>query len=251
MEMSEQINELTAALSALSADIRDVSKDTQGYGYKYAAIDSYLTVARPLLAKHGLALFQAPSAQGDTVTVTSMLSHKSGQWMRSELSMPVELKKGLSMAQCMGMVITYARRYSLAAMLGMSAEDSDASVAESTPADFTTPTKDVYGELLKALDSGDGWHVLAIAADQPAFRLAYGRLTGKHKTLCKELETRTASARFDYMNNLIDYAASGDELGAQQLLDELSQNERAKRMVWEQLDSKAREFIKSLKREAA
>ena len=171
--------------------------------------------------------------------------------MRSELSMPVELKKGLSMAQCMGMVITYARRYSLAAMLGMSAEDSDASVAESTPADFTTPTKDVYGELLKALDSGDGWHVLAIAADQPAFRLAYGRLTGRHKTLCKVLETRTASARFDYMNNLIDYAASGDELGAQQLLDELSQNERAKRMVWEQLDSKAREFIKSLKREAA
>ena len=89
------------------------------------------------------------------------------------------------------------------------------------------------------------------SADQPAFRLAYGRLTGKAKTLCKELETRTASARFDYVSSLADYANTGDELGAQQLLSELGENERAKRMVWDNLDHKARDFIKSLKKEAA
>lgn len=251
MEMSEQINELTKALSSVAAEIRDVSKDVKGYGYKYAAIDSYLSVARPLLAKYGLALVQMPSAQADTVTVTSMLSHTSGQWMRSELSMPVEIKKGLSVAQCIGMVITYARRYALAAMLGMAAEDSDASIAEGESPAELTPTKDVYGELLKALENNDGWHVLAIAADQPAFRLAYGRLGSKQKAQCKELETRTASARFDYVNNLSDYANTGDELGAQQLLAELGENERAKRMVWENLGHKARDFIKSLKKEAA
>lgn len=249
MQTSEQIDQITAALSAMMADVTDAAKDTNGFNYKYAALDSYLNIARPLLTKHGLALVQSPSSALESVTVTTMLSHKSGQWMRGELTLPIEIKKGLSNAQCIGACITYARRYALAAFVAMTSEDPDAELSDE-PRELT-PTKDVYGELLKALENSDGWHVLAIAADQPAFRLAYGRLTGKHKTLCKELETRTASARFDYVNNLLDYANTGDELGAQQLLEELGQNERAKRMVWDNLDHKARDFIKSLKREAA
>jgi hypothetical protein len=255
METSNEISEITAALSALMAEIKDVAKDTQGYGYKYAAIDSYLTIARPLLSKHGLALVQLPSATAEAVTVTTMLSHTSGQWLKGSLSLPMEVKKGLSMAQCVGMLISYARRYSLAAMLNMAAEDNDADVGKKDGTDDARKdiigTRDVYAELMRAVENNDGWHVLEIAADQPAFRLAYGRLTGKQKTACKELEQKAASARFDYCNNLADYANSGDELGTQQLLVELGENARAKQMVWEQLGSATKAYIKNLKKEAA
>jgi hypothetical protein len=68
--------------------------------------------------------------------------------------------------------------------------------------------------------------------------------------LCKEQEQRAASARFDYCNNLADYAGTGDELGTQQLLAELGENARAKQMVWDQLDSATKAFIKKLKEAA-
>jgi hypothetical protein len=259
METSNEINEITAALSSVMAEIKDVVKDVKGYGYKYAAIDSYLTIARPLLAKYGLALIQMPSATAEFVTVTTMLSHTSGQWIRGSLSLPMEMKKGLSLAQCVGMLIAYARRYSLAAMVNMAAEDNDADVGERDAGgkdegddarNRIGGTRDVYAELMRAVDADDGWHVLAIAQDQPAFRLAYGRLTGAQKKACKEQEQRAASARFDYANNLLDYAQSGDELGTQQLLAELGENARAKQMVWDQLDSATKAFIKKLKEAA-
>lgn len=126
MEHSDNINEIAGALSALAGDICDVGKDVQGYGYRYAAIDSYLRIARPLLAKHGLALVQSPRTQPGAITLTSLVTHSSGQWIRSELTLAIEPKKGLSEAQCAGTVITYARRYALASLLGMAAEDDDA-----------------------------------------------------------------------------------------------------------------------------
>jgi hypothetical protein len=147
--------------------------------------------------------------------------------------------------------MTYAKRYSLAAAIGVVADDDDDGNAASQPRSDVNPTKDVYAELMKAVDADDGWHVLAIAQDQPAFRLAYGRLTGAQKKACKEQEQRAASARFDYCNNLLDYAQSGDELGTQQLLAELGENARAKQMVWDQLDSATKAYIKNLKKEAA
>jgi len=126
MQTSESIDLISAAMSAFTGEVQDVSKSVQGFGYKYGAIDAYLRVARPLLAKNGLALVQSPSASGDFVTVDTLLSHASGQWIRSAMTMTIEPKKGMSVAQCAGMVITYARRYALAAMLGMASEDDDA-----------------------------------------------------------------------------------------------------------------------------
>lgn len=251
METSEQINEITAALSALAAEMRDAQKDVSGYGYKYAAIDSYLAIARPLLAKHGLALVQMPSAGGDTVTVSSMLSHKSGQWIRSALTMPVELKKGLSMAQCIGMVITYARRYAMAAMLGMAAEDSDASIVE-VPTNVSQSANAqslALAALVKALDANDPWAVLEVARQQDSYRGAFGTLNSKQKAACRELEQKAATMRADYVDALSQFAQAGDEHGAQQLVEELSQS--GKRLVWELLDANTKTFLKALKREAA
>lgn len=126
MEHSDNIDQIAGALSALAGVMQDVGKDVQGYGYRYAAIDSYLRIARPLMAKHGLALIQSPRTQPGAITLTSLLTHSSGQWIRSELTLAIEPKKGLSEAQCAGTVITYARRYALASLLGMAAEDDDA-----------------------------------------------------------------------------------------------------------------------------
>ena len=128
MKTSEQINEISAALALAQSAIRDASKDRQGYGYKYADLANVLQIARPALNAQGIAILQDTETAGDRICVATRLVHASGQWIESEpLALVIEAKKGLSAAQCAGSVVTYARRYSLAAMVGLAQEDDDAS----------------------------------------------------------------------------------------------------------------------------
>ena len=139
MKTSESINELGAALAKAQADIKDAAKDRQGYGYKYADLATVLQIVRPALAAQGIAVLQDTQTMTDGhVAVATRLLHSSGQWIESDLLiLPIEAKKGLSQAQCAGSVVTYARRYSLAALVGISQEDDDA--AKDKDKDDATP----------------------------------------------------------------------------------------------------------------
>ena len=61
-----------------------------------------------------------PNASG--ITLRTTLAHKSGQWIASELTLPNDRMGGI---QGMGSALTYARRYALAAMVGVAQDDDD------------------------------------------------------------------------------------------------------------------------------
>lgn len=146
IEKSPTIAALAAAHSSLMGEIRDPVKDTTGYGYKYATLDQLLEISRPILAVNSLSVIQdarflawpadsvidLPEVKGfkpkliGQVTVHTILAHSSGEYLVSETSLPVETMKGMSLAQAVGSAITYARRYALAAVLGMAQVDVDA-----------------------------------------------------------------------------------------------------------------------------
>jgi hypothetical protein len=145
MKTSESINDIAAALSAAQGELSDVTKDQQGYGYKYADLAAIHHIVRPVLVKHGLSVLQETSSDGDHVQVTTRLMHACGQWIEAgPLSMVAEPKKGLSQAQCVGSTITYARRYALSALLGIASEDDDGSSGRDS-----TETKGAVDELKK------------------------------------------------------------------------------------------------------
>lgn len=134
MEHSETIGELAGALSLSQGEMLDPVADESatipgkegksGYSYKYSDLAGYLKAARPVLSKNGLAIVQPVSSTGNSVTVTTTLLHKSGEWIREALTMAAS-----GTPQAVGGVITYARRYSLASMLGLATEDDDAAAA--------------------------------------------------------------------------------------------------------------------------
>ena len=136
MQKSESIEALAEAMSNFQGEIKDVCKDEQGYGFAYAKLDQVLEVARPLLAKNGLSVIQMPTEGTEVVVVLeTILMHKSGQWISSRMEMAAERlvsKKGnkMSLPQSIGSVITYARRYSLASLLGIAQVDNDAAKEE-------------------------------------------------------------------------------------------------------------------------
>lgn len=126
MNKSEQINELAQALCKAQATIEDATKDKSGYNYKYADLSQILQIVRPALTANGLSVSQFPVDGGENVGLDTILMHTSGQWLSNNYSMPVEQAKGMTRAQASGSVITYMRRYALAAIVGITQEDNDA-----------------------------------------------------------------------------------------------------------------------------
>jgi hypothetical protein len=114
--------------------------------YTYADLADVLTEARPKLRKHGLALSQTASTDHG---VTTSLFHKSGQWIRFA---PLKLVPAGGTPQHVGSAITYARRYSILAVLGLATEDDDGRAASVSPGAIGTPTENpVAARVDKAL----------------------------------------------------------------------------------------------------
>jgi hypothetical protein len=122
MEQSESIKELAAALAAAQGKLKAVAKTGKGNYGKYAELAPTLEQVLPVLSENGLSVTQMPVMLDDGTTgMTTMLMHKSGEWMKS--TYPVRMQQQTPQAQ--GSAITYARRYALMAVIGIAGDDDD------------------------------------------------------------------------------------------------------------------------------
>ena len=128
MRTSEQIHDLAAALSKAQAKIKGASKDSANPYFKsrYADLASVWDACREALTEQGLSVSQWPSADGAAVTVETILAHESGQFISGTLTMTAKDDTPQSIGSC----VTYARRYSLAAAVGVAPEDDDGEAAQ-------------------------------------------------------------------------------------------------------------------------
>jgi len=125
MERSESIKELAKALSAAQGVMTAAKMDKENPFLKnmYADLGSVISAAKQPMQANGLAVSQLIGGDGAHVTITTLLMHLSGEWLSTEMSMPVGEARGKSQAQEIGSIITYLRRYSLAAILGVHADE--------------------------------------------------------------------------------------------------------------------------------
>jgi hypothetical protein len=91
--------------------------------FRYAPLSSGLDLVRKSLGRHEIATVQT-TAIDDTagiVRLTTVLAHASGEWISSEW--PVCAVSETDVPQRMGAALTYARRHSLFALVGIAGED--------------------------------------------------------------------------------------------------------------------------------
>jgi ERF superfamily len=115
-----------------TAKVRGTTKAGKDYEmtYKYADISDVLAVIRPHAAKHNFAIVQTTMLHDGVVCLTTTLHHVSGVWIDSEVY-PVALVRDTIDPQKIGAALTYARRYQLCALIGVSPdEDVDGAGAE-------------------------------------------------------------------------------------------------------------------------
>jgi len=127
MKTSESIKEIAVALNKLQSELQTVSKDSKGYNYKYADYASIWNILREPLTKNGLSVVQDATSSDDGVSVTTTLIHTSGEWMSFG---PLLVPMGKRDAHSTGSSITYARRYSLSAAVGVVPDDDDGVLAQ-------------------------------------------------------------------------------------------------------------------------
>lgn len=133
MMQSESIKELATALAKAQGVMAGAKKDCTNpfFHSKYADLASMWDACRQPLSENGLSVVQTTHVDADRVYLLTQLFHNSGEWIQGKY--PITPTK--NDPQGMGSAITYARRYTLAAIVGIAPEDDDGNAASGKDAD--------------------------------------------------------------------------------------------------------------------
>jgi hypothetical protein len=157
MITSPTTTEITKALIAFHNEIGKIKKDAQNPFFKsdYATLSNILDAIKDPLAANGLTFVQFPEGQNG---LSTRLMHESGEWLEATYVM-IPSKND---PQGLGSAITYQRRYSLGAVLGLNIDNDDDGNAASTPATAQKgtskpPTKEeaIYADLKAKIAAED------------------------------------------------------------------------------------------------
>jgi hypothetical protein len=142
MNQSPTIGALAAALAKAQGSYEVAVKDAANpfFKSKYLTLAGALDAVRDALSANGLAVVQQVDA-AEKLVLHSTLLHASGEWIAS--SYPINPVK--ADPQGIGSAVSYARRYSLMALVGLAAEDDDGEAAHgrqhAQPAHSPAPAK--------------------------------------------------------------------------------------------------------------
>ena len=161
---SEQVDQLATALAKAQGMIKGAKKDSVNPFFKssYADLGSVWDAVREPFKITGLSVVQLPGYENGVTTLTTILLHTSGQWIKGTAGAPSTRagKDGSVLpadAQSVGSVLTYLRRYSLAAVAGVVQEDDDGQGASHRP----------LNRMPQALESEEGERFQKITNETP------------------------------------------------------------------------------------
>lgn len=106
---------------------------------KYADINTYIEVVKPILSKHGLVIVQPLSSINEKPALhTLIIDSESGEQLDHITPLPEN-----NDPQKMGAIITYFRRYAIQSMLCLEAEDDDGNSASNKSQTVTSSPQTV------------------------------------------------------------------------------------------------------------
>ena len=195
MEHSENMSKIAAALAAFQSDVKDPSRDGENphFRSKYVQIDGLLAAVRPILAKHGLSVVQSTGGIGQDISVSTRILHTSGEWVQTDA---LVLKAVKADPQGAGSAVTYGRRYSLSAALGVAWDDDDDGNAASAPPKAAPkkaekPSKET---LLRQIAEGAKKHSISADDMKIIMKRQYNKEASKDLT---DAETADLAANFE------------------------------------------------------
>ena len=154
---SDTIGKLAEALSKAQGMIKGAIKDSENPYFRslYADLASVWDACREPLSKNGLSIIQITEIIDLKPVLKTILLHESGEWISGTYPiMPMRQAKDTGWVasedpQSMGSALTYGRRYTLAAMVGIAPEDDDGEGAMGRKTKEKAQTQQMQEEPLK------------------------------------------------------------------------------------------------------
>lgn len=213
---SEQIDQLATALAAAQSELLPAIKDSTNphLRNRYADLGSCWEAIKACLPRHGLSVVQGGYTRGGRDFVRTTLLHASGQWISGIT--PIFLKSlnkegrmqypaGMNTMQALGSAISYARRYGLAAICGLTAEDDDGQ-GSGTPPPRREPERPAPAPARPANGPKPAGDIL-------------DRLTRRYLDKREISESAATSAKFELWNHLATKAVADGKLFQESLWD--------------------------------
>ena len=151
MRKSESLDKFGKALAKAQSEMAGAIKDSNNpfFKSKYADLTSVWKACKEALHTNGFSVVQSPISDETRIGVSTLLLHESGQYVEDEFTLGVKKQND---PQADGSSITYARRYALAAFVGVCPVDDDAESAmfRKKPGTKAKPT-DKFMTKMKAL----------------------------------------------------------------------------------------------------
>ena len=149
MQTSNEINELAAAMAIAQGQMGAAYKNSSNPHFKssFADLASISDVIKQPLSDNGLSVVQFPINNEQGVAITTRVMHKSGQWIEESFGIK-PVKAG---PQEYGSLISYFRRYALAAIFAIPQTDDDANAMQLAAEAPQKPVDAITGDQVKAL----------------------------------------------------------------------------------------------------
>jgi hypothetical protein len=189
LDQQEHLNHIAKALSAFQRDVNTVGFDKKNPHFRssYASLASIIETIKKPLADNGLTVSQTIHGDNEFMFLDTILLHISGQKIVSQMPLLL-IKRDM---QALGSALTYARRYSLSAILCIAADEDDDG-NESVTAPKTQPAKPKEQKQVSIED----------------YVIPLGKNKGKKLS---EVPKSELEALHDYLNNADKRNAAGEE----------------------------------------
>lgn len=124
MKKSESISELAKAFAKTQQEMKQPLKNAENpfFNSTYVPLENVAQSITDVATKNGLSYSQEPTVIDGVVSVTTLVMHSSGEWIEYE---PLRLKPDKNNIQGCGSAITYAKRYALSAIFGITSDKDD------------------------------------------------------------------------------------------------------------------------------
>lgn len=142
-----------SAMAAFQAECPTIEKTKQGYGYKYAPLESIVEQVKDLLSKHGFSYkFNTDEREGGTI-IYCRINHIGGHFEDSQVSIDKETTTKMNASQQSGAVMTYGKRYAFCNALGILTGDEDTDARTTSPSPSRPTMQQAHQETILPITS--------------------------------------------------------------------------------------------------
>ena len=141
------MSEIHKSLISAQKSMRHAELDAENphFGSKYASLKSVIDAVKEHLNENGIAFLQSSEARDGAVEVTTTLLHENGETLSGG---PVRVPMDKQNAHGYGSALTYAKRYSLAMVCGISADvDNDGNYAVADLVEYNQHVRELWDSI--------------------------------------------------------------------------------------------------------